>query len=80
MLFGLRGLYHVLIFKRPTRDACLYMGRNQALPAPLAQPAPRFVFQCDHWADSFQIWQVYAGALGIFFNILQLHFDQSEVT
>ena len=32
------------IIKRPARDACLCMGELQAPPAPLAPPAPHFVF------------------------------------
>ena len=32
------------LIKRPIRDAYLSMGGNQALPAPLAPPAPHFVF------------------------------------
>ena len=32
------------IIKRPTRDACLCMGDLQAPPAPVAPPAPHFVF------------------------------------
>ena len=55
--------------KRPLRDACLDMREHQALPA------PRFVFLInDHWADSFQIWQVYAVALGIFFEYAAVTF------
>ena len=32
------------LIKRPTRDACLCMGDLQAPAAPVAPPAPRFVF------------------------------------
>ena len=32
---------HMYLIKRPLRDACLCMGE---LPAPLALPAPHFVF------------------------------------
>ena len=34
----------LLLFKRPTRDACLCMGDLQAPPAPVAPAAPHFVF------------------------------------
>ena len=61
-LWGMGISDAIFLVKHSTRDACLYIQGNQA------PPAPRFVFfiTCDRWADSFQIWQMYAVALGNF--------------
>ena len=40
----LKSAYNSLIIKRPARDAYLCMGDLQAPAAPLAPPAPHFVF------------------------------------
>ena len=71
---------HLKIFckcqiKRPARDACLYMGESRASLAPPA----RFVFLItDRWADSLQIWQVCAVALGNFYVITLRHWLARE--
>ena len=37
-------IHCIRFFKRPMRDACLYMGGYLAPPAPRALQAPRFLF------------------------------------
>ena len=63
-LYCLYSLTPILI-KRPAKGRFFVYGRKSGS----AGSACHFSYNCDRWADSFQIWQVYVYAvdLGIFF-------------
>ena len=59
--------------KRRAKDACLYM---HWVETRLHQLCILFSLEiCDRWADSFQIWQMYAVALGNFLEYAALKFQ-----